>query len=185
MKSIFTRFLVPALILATPSFVLSLYNLTHTEQLQSSDVFRYFGLVNFVLSILILLFFSGKYRTLNSVNGNVTFKMIFSYAYRIVVISALYGFGISLVLTYTFKEENKKLSEIATEMQVKELVKEKGSISETDKHDLENRTIETLSNPVTSSFYYSLSILFFGIFHCLIISVFWILFKSYPSEIKN
>jgi hypothetical protein len=85
------------------------------------------------------------------------------------VVWALFAFLASMVISYTFKEETKKLSEITLEIQIKELTNKKGAITAKEKQ-IFDRTREIVSNPLTSSFSYSLAILFTGILHCLIVS---------------
>jgi hypothetical protein len=74
-----------------------------------------------------------------------------------------------MLVSYTFREETKKLSEIALELQIKELTNKKGAITGKEKQMLD-RAREIVSNPLTSSFSYSVAILFTGILHCLIVS---------------
>jgi heme/copper-type cytochrome/quinol oxidase subunit 2 len=169
MKPFLKKFLVPAIVLATPSLLFSLYNLTHYEQIQAAGVFKYMTWVDFVLTLSIMLFFVGRYRKSSTEEGVFTFKKIFSHAYRIVVVWALFAFLASVVISYTFKEETKKLSEITLEIQIKELTNKKGAITAKEKQ-IFDRTREIVSNPLTSSFSYSVAILFTGILHCLIVS---------------
>lgn len=169
MKPFLTKFLLPAIVLASPTLLFSLYNLTHYEQIQATGVFKYMTWVDFALTISIMLFFVGRYRKSATEQGAFTFKKIFSHAYRIVVVWALFGFLASMIISFTFREETKKLSEIALEIQVKEITNKKGAITAKEKQ-IFDRTREIVSNPLTSSFSYAVAILFTGILHCLIVS---------------
>ena len=169
MKPFLTKFILPAVVLASPSLLFSLYNLTHPEQIQATGAFKYITLVDFVLSISIMLFFIGRYRKSVTEQGVFTFKKIFSHAYRIVVVWALFRFLASMIISFTFREETKKLTEIALEIQIKEITNKKGAITAKEKQ-IFDRTRDIASNPLTSSFSYAVAILFTGILHCLIVS---------------
>jgi hypothetical protein len=169
MKPFLSKFFIPAFFLALPSLLISIYSLTHSEQLQFTGVYKYMGVVDFILSLLIMLFFVARYRKIAAAEGNFTFKNIFSHAYRIVVVWAMFGFLASVVLSYSFKEETKKLSEATFQVQVQEVIKKKGAISAEEKQMFE-RTRKIISNPLSSSFSYAMAILFSGVIHCSIAS---------------
>ena len=169
MKPFLSKFFIPAFFLALPSLLISIYSLTHSEQLQFTGVYKYMGVFDFILSLLLMLFFVARYRKTAAAEGNFTFKKIFSHAYRMVVVWAMFGFLASVVLSYSFKEETKKLSEVAVQVQVQELINKKGAISAQEKQ-MFGQASKFVSNPLASSFSYAVFILFIGVIHCLIAS---------------
>ncbi len=169
MKLFLSKFFIPAFFLALPSLLLSIYNLTHPQEFQYSGIYKYMSMIDFILSLLLMLFFVSRYRKTEVTGGNFTFKKLFSHAYRIVVVWAVLGFLVSVVVAYSFKEETKQLSEVALQVQVQELINKKGAISAQEKQMFE-QTSKIISNPLASSFSYAVAILFFGVIHCLIAS---------------
>ncbi len=169
MKSFLSKFFIPAFTLVLPSLLLSIYNLTHPQEFQYSGIYKYMSMIDFILSLLIMLFFVSRYRKTAVTEGNFTFKKLFSYAYKIVLVWALFGFLVSVFVAYSFKEETKQLSEMAVQVQVQELINKKGAISAQEKQMFE-KTSKIISNPLYSSFTYALAILFVGVIHCLIAS---------------
>jgi heme/copper-type cytochrome/quinol oxidase subunit 2 len=169
MKSFLSKFFIPAFFLVLPSLLISVYSLTHPEFVQFSGIYKYVSIFDFILSLLLMLFFVYRYRKTAVTEGNFTFKKLFSHAYRIVVVWALIGFLGSVVVAYSFKEETKKMGELALQVQVQELINKKGAISAQEKQMFEQAS-KIISNPMASSFSYAIAILFSGIIHCLIAS---------------
>jgi len=169
MKLFLSKFFIPAFFLVLPSLLISVYSLTHPELVQYSGIYKYMSMIDFILSLLLMLFFVGRYRKTAVGDGNFTFKRLFSYAYRIVVVWAVLGFFGSVVVAYSFKEETKKMGEVAVQVQVQELINKKGAISAQEKQMFE-QTSKIISNPLASSFSYAVAILFIGVIHCLIAS---------------
>ena len=169
MKSFLSKFFIPAFFLVLPSLLIYVYSLTHPEFVQFSGIYKYVSMFDFILSILLMLFFVYRYRKTSVTEGNFTFKKLFSHAYRIVVVWALIGFLGSVVVAYSFKEETKKMGELTLQVQVQELINKKGAISAQEKQMFE-QTSKIIGNPMGSSFSYAIAILFSGIIHCLIAS---------------
>jgi hypothetical protein len=169
MKSFLSKFFIPAFFLVLPSLLIYVYSLTHPEFVQFSGIYKYVSMFDFILSLLLMLFFVYSYRKTSVTEGNFTFKKLFSHAYRIVVVWALIGFLGSVVVAYSFKEEAKKMGELALQVKVQELINKKGAISAQEKQMFE-QTSKIISNPMGSSFSYAIAILFSGIIHCLIAS---------------
>lgn len=169
MKLFLSKFFIPAFFLVLPSLLISVYSLTHPKLVQFSGIYKYVSMFDFILSLLLMLFFVGRYRKTAVGDGNFTFKKLFSHAYRIVVVWAVLGFFGSVVVAYSFKEETKKMGEVAVQVQVQDLINKKGAISAQEKQMFEQAS-KIISNPMASSFSYAIAILFSGIIHCLIAS---------------
>ena len=75
MKSFLSKFFIPAFFLVLPSLLISVYSLTHPEFVQFSGIYKYVSIFDFILSLLLMLFFVYRYRKTAVTEGNFTFKI--------------------------------------------------------------------------------------------------------------